>query len=504
MSKSYFLLSFVLLFNLVSCTDKEEQFHESKISKTEEVFLDSLLTQLTTDKSSEKKADSILAIFDQKGAVSARIGRTYFNLKENNLAKKYFRLAADYFEKEGAKIKNAEQTANLGVLSEVTGQYNDASKYYLDALAVFESENLDLQSSMIYNNLGIVYQQMDEDSISLAYYHKSLDITLHLNRPDLIAKRYNNIGTIQEEFYNQLDSAFYYYTKSFQIAQQDSMIDLLPTIENNIAHIYLLQGELTIADTLLHQSYRHALALEKTPNLSPIYRNLAELYLAQNRNELAIETIQKGILLSKANSNKEVELESIEIMMNALEKTKQFEKAFHQIKAYYQLKEEIKGDKIKKEINRLSFEFNAKENENKIQILSLENHVQERTLWLQWFFIFILILFSIILFSIYKLRQKKNHIKMLTIQKEISSYVREISNLKEHQCHSEEEIKKRIKQWELTEREQNILFCITKGMTNKEIAAQMFVSINTVKTHVKNIYVKLDVRNRTEAAQKAK
>ena len=56
----------------------------------------------------------------------------------------------------------------------------------------------------------------------------------------------------------------------------------------------------------------------------------------------------------------------------------------------------------------------------------------------------------------------------------------------------------------LSDRELEILTGISAGLKNKEIAAQLFVSINTVHYHTKNIYGKLGVNNRTKAVAKAK
>lgn len=57
---------------------------------------------------------------------------------------------------------------------------------------------------------------------------------------------------------------------------------------------------------------------------------------------------------------------------------------------------------------------------------------------------------------------------------------------------------------ELTEREREILKCIADGKSNKEISDSLFVSVETVKSHVKNLYKKLNVKNRVEAAMKGK
>lgn len=55
----------------------------------------------------------------------------------------------------------------------------------------------------------------------------------------------------------------------------------------------------------------------------------------------------------------------------------------------------------------------------------------------------------------------------------------------------------------LSRREYEVLCKLAQGHSNKEIASLLFVSESTIKTHVSNIYTKLDVKRRTQAIQKA-
>ena len=55
---------------------------------------------------------------------------------------------------------------------------------------------------------------------------------------------------------------------------------------------------------------------------------------------------------------------------------------------------------------------------------------------------------------------------------------------------------------ELSRREQEILELLSKGFRYKEIADKIFISIETVRTHVRNIYEKLQVNSRIEALKK--
>ena len=56
----------------------------------------------------------------------------------------------------------------------------------------------------------------------------------------------------------------------------------------------------------------------------------------------------------------------------------------------------------------------------------------------------------------------------------------------------------------ISKRELDVLNLMAAGHSNDEIAAKLFISLNTVKTHASNIFSKLDVKRRIQAVEKAK
>ena len=58
--------------------------------------------------------------------------------------------------------------------------------------------------------------------------------------------------------------------------------------------------------------------------------------------------------------------------------------------------------------------------------------------------------------------------------------------------------------YSLTKRERQIIKCLGEGKINKEISESLYLSVETVKTHMKNIFRKMDAKSRLDAVMKAK
>lgn len=72
--------------------------------------------------------------------------------------------------------------------------------------------------------------------------------------------------------------------------------------------------------------------------------------------------------------------------------------------------------------------------------------------------------------------------------------------VKEDDDYRSSDIIKELEQDNLTQREIEVLLLIAEGKNNREIADELFISDKTVKNHVSNIFKKIDVSDRTQAA----
>lgn len=445
---------------------------------------------------------------NDKAEVSVKLGNLFYAKSKLYLSQYYFTKAANLYKENKQEDLYAEQLTNIGVLNEVSGNYSVSIQQYLESLSIFKNLNLKLKTSYIYNNLGIVYQQLKQKEKSLSYYKKGLDIVLELERSDLSASKYNNIASVFEEFDNELDSALYYYKKAYEASILDSNLLTISAIEANIANVYIKQGELSKADSLLNSVLLKSKSSSNNRIVNLTNRFKAELLLKRgdyvNAEKFAIKTIE----LAKQESYKEIEIEGTTILIDVYVKQGFYEKAYNLLVLKNQLETELSGEKQKDKVEQLNIKYDVKEKENKIQMLELRKEVMVRRGWITVFIV--VVLFLVLLVTLYLIYIKNKHSVLLIkqMQRDITDYIEQLNQaeeeLHENEVSKSEQLSLKIKKFNLTEREEEVLILISKGFTNTEIADQMYVSINTIKTHIKNLFIKLDVRNRIEAANKAK
>jgi DNA-binding CsgD family transcriptional regulator len=124
--------------------------------------------------------------------------------------------------------------------------------------------------------------------------------------------------------------------------------------------------------------------------------------------------------------------------------------------------------------------------------------------WLQWKFLILdnsldiyigLIAVFFTVLGIWMATQLvKPKIEKVIVEKEIYVEARPQSGINETE----------LKKLNLSSREYEVLQLLSRGCSNADIADKLFLSLSTVKTHVSNLFFKMDVKSRTQAIEKAK
>ena len=206
-------------------------------------------------------------------------------------------------------------------------------------------------------------------------------------------------------------------------------------------------------------------------------------------------------------------------LSDAYAEQKQFKKAYEYHRLYSELKDSIFNTESAMQIAGMQAQYESEKKEKKIVLLKKEKELQDiklkqRTTQRNAFIVGfgLVIILALVIFIAY--RQSKIATRQKA-QRQIEKHLHEIdllrANINMQITQPPQKFKITIKQEELnryllnpmTKRELDVLYLISDGKMNKEIADKLFVSVNTIKTHILKIYEKLDVRSRTQAAMKA-
>ena len=122
--------------------------------------------------------------------------------------------------------------------------------------------------------------------------------------------------------------------------------------------------------------------------------------------------------------------------------------------------------------------------------------------WLEWHFVIINNAFEIYAGSIaviftglgiwLAIKLIKPKVKTVIIEKQVFANVDFVLNEAE------------LNRLHLSSRELEVLQLMADGLSNQQIAERLFVSLNTIKTHTSNLFLKMEVARRTQAIEKAK
>ena len=221
-------------------------------------------------------------------------------------------------------------------------------------------------------------------------------------------------------------------------------------------------------------------------SLPNIYGKKIELYNTTKNYLKRDESFQLGLFYAKKYNIIKYEMYIYEVMKNAYSNNKDYKNAFE----------------VQHKFDSINMLYNTTNNNGKLELLEkkMEDEKQELKiknekhikliLYGLIFFLLVLLMFSIRLY-------KTNKERRIFAEKENTKIHNEIERLT-LALDEKGNAKFDLSKFDFSERQLEIIGLIKNSRTNKEIAAKLFISENTVKYHLKVIYEILDIENRTQ------
>ncbi|MEO9481913.1 MAG: tetratricopeptide repeat protein [Ekhidna sp.] len=380
------------------------------------------------------------------------------------------------------------------------GRYENAIQTYQEALMVAEENDFREEESTILGNMGGVYFQMDDYTAAIKYSQKSLDIAIEINDIDDIAYGNLRLAVVYEEI-DSLELSILHNSKASKSAEKLKNYVLLTYIEKTLGNIH---KKLDRLDSSLyhHKRARYFAELEgEQENIASTTIEIARVHLENGQFEMAESEALNNLAISNANSYPLQAKLAHDVLYQIALKRNDYKKALRERNEYLIINDSLNAVDTKERIAELEIKYETAKKEKEIIEANTEIERKERFQQFLYIIIATVVVFSTIglLLLIQRFRLKKALLfqEINTLRVQINSiFGGETQKLDLTLDQINEGLFK-----PLSEREYEILNEAISDKTNSEIADTVFVSVNTVKTHLKNIYLKLGVSNRKEALE---
>jgi len=307
------------------------------------------------------------------------------------------------------------------------------------------------------------------------------------------------------ELLKKPDSALYYYSKADEIFKSTKALYQSATVSANIGHIYLEKNNFKKAKSNFDFAFNIFDSLNIDQGRANIKRSFGQYYFATGDDKQAIASLKKSLAINEVMGNKKEILEINKILSKIYIANGNYASATHTMQEITHLNDSLLNIEKQKAIADMETKYQIKEKNKTIEVLKLEEQLHQKQITLQNYLIALLVVVSILIVSVFYFIQNKNKLNEKHLRLELQNYLLRIGKLQTEiqekgDCGKFSD--ERLKEFELSDREAEVLKFIAHGYKNSEIAEKLFVSQNTIKTHIKNIYLKLDVKNRVEALKK--
>lgn len=391
------------------------------------------------------------------------------------------------------------------------GQYDKSLTAYQSALDIGEGNETSkflFAVSKIYGNMGGIHYQLHDFSKAIEVTKKSLHISEQLNNKSGNAYNHLRLALVYNDM-DSLDQGIYHLrTSGYYLKDLNDTTTLLYS-ENTLGRVFEKKSQPDSA--LLHYQIAEKLAraINSQEEVTFTILSVASIYLSLNELANAERNAAQALALSKEKNFPNSEKRAYDLLYKVALEKQQYQRALLHRNSFYALSDSINGVEVKARVADLETKYETTKKEAEIARLGLENELKDISLQSAKNTQFAMAisggLFIGLILVFFTLRHKKQKAEKEAQELQLEAVKKRFMEL--HSSPAQlavsldlEELNQKLHN-PLTEREFDALKLTMEGKTNPQISDQLFISINTVKYHLKNTYSKMGVGNRKEAFQ---
>ena len=485
---------------------------------------------------------------ENRGLVQQLMADAYYYQNDIEKSLQAYLDAIESFKNNGNKplLKVMECNSHAGFCYRELGQYGKALQYYKQALSFAHQLKDSTEVATQYSNLGTVYGKLGDLDKSSSFFKLAYDIDIARKDSSALgfdlrnlAEMYQLTGNYEQAIVNykqslkllksaagnhnsyglrlgsigkaylglkKMDSARYYLKES--IKELELLGDRLNTAVQwiRLANLEFESGNTSTATNWANKAEQYLGQLEESQHLIDTYEILSRIYLSTNQSDKSLIYTNKNIALARGQNLLSALPEAYLQKAMAYEQMGNQNQALANYKLYKYMYDSVVNLNVKKSIEELKIRYDVDHVEQANEILRLENEValaenSRKSAQLRWA-IALLIIAILAASSITVTLISRHKLKQELLVKEVNELRVQIKGILEGDSTKLQIQKESLNSnlhTPLSDREFEILSYAISDLTNSEIADKVFVSANTVKFHLKNVYEKLGVGNRKEA-----
>lgn len=380
-------------------------------------------------------------------------------------------------------------------------QYDSSMKYSFLALRKSEQYSDTVTLIDAYNNIGIDHMFRENDEKAVEYFTKVSQLSNAFGDTLRWGHALNNLGLMEGYLGNSQEELNYYEKAAVlfdAIEEEEGFANTLL----NIGTVYTVLGEYAKAESYYEDALNLFRLLDYSSGIQNTIQSWAENALENNELEKARKLANEALSVAIDHSLSQDILYTYDLLEKISLGEKDYKSAYDFEIKEAEIREELFTKEKSKQISELETQYETEKKEAEITRLSLENDLKDSKMIAGGISGGLVIILLIVFFT---LRHKKQKAEKEAQELQIEAMKKRFMEL--HSSPAElavdldfVELNNKL-HTPLTEREFDALKLSIEGKTNTEIGEKLFISVSTVKFHLRNTYSKMGVGNRKEAFQ---